>query len=66
MLDLSQQQGSSEVLRKHAAFDPASQKRLGFRLRSYKMGTVPFLERDSPHFAYHARSAFKRLSKHFA
>ncbi len=50
--------GSGRVIRKHAAFDPASQKRLGSRLRSYKKGTTPLEKRDCPLFVYHARSAF--------
>jgi len=37
------------VVQKYASFAPARQKRLGFRLRSYKRG-VPLKKRDSPLF----------------
>ena len=48
--------------RKHASFAPASQKLLGFRLRSHKMGIVPFVFIGTiPYFVNHARSAFKRF-----
>jgi len=46
-------ESSGQQVQKHAAFAPASQKLLGFRLRSHKMG--------SPYFVNHARFAFKRF-----
>jgi len=36
-------ESSGQQVQKHAAFAPARQKLLGFRLRSHKIGTAPIL-----------------------
>ncbi|MGB2764197.1 MAG: hypothetical protein WBC20_07265 [Candidatus Aminicenantaceae bacterium] len=55
-------ESSGQQVQKHATFAPASQKLLGFRLRSHKLGTVPFVFIGTvPNFVNHARFAFKRF-----